>query len=103
MMQTYGDHETFYIGGQWVRSDSLEVPEVCSPATEEIIGRVPVGSEQDIDRAVRAACDAFDHLHWPRLTMAERAKLCKKHWPTAWKRCGKNLPSSAPTNPGSQF
>jgi aldehyde dehydrogenase (NAD+) len=74
MIQTNGDHETFYIGGEWVRPSSSEILEVRSPATEEIIGRVPSGSVQDIDRAVRAARDAFDHSDWPWLAMAERAK-----------------------------
>ncbi len=66
-------HDRFYIGGQWVSPAGLATIDVISPHTEEVIGRVPDGTEADMDRAVAAAREAFDHGPWPRLAPAERA------------------------------
>ena len=49
----------FYINGEWVKSDSNETIDVINPANEEIIGQVTAGTKEDIDKAVRAALDAF--------------------------------------------
>src|SRR5690606_38178646 len=49
--------------------------EVISPHTEEVVGRVPDGTAADVDRAVAAAREAFDHGPWPRMTFAERAAV----------------------------
>ncbi len=68
-------HERLYIGGQWVTPAGTAVIDVVSPHTEEIIGRVPAGTPADMDRAVAAARDAFDHGPWPRLAPAERADV----------------------------
>ena len=43
--------------------------------SEELVGRVPEGTEVDIDRAVAAARDAFDHGDWSRMEPAERAAI----------------------------
>lgn len=42
------DH--LYIAGMWVDSAGSDRLDVVSPATEEIIGRVPHGNVADIDR-----------------------------------------------------
>ena len=66
-------HEQLFIGGEWVAPATSNTIDVVSPATEEVIGRVPEGREADIDRAVVAARDAFDRGPWPRMTPSERA------------------------------
>ncbi len=66
-------YETLFIGGEQVRPAGSGVLEVHSPATLELIGRAPEGSEADIDRAVAAARKAFDEGPWPRLSPNERA------------------------------
>jgi len=43
------------------------------PATEEVIARVPDGDADDIDRAAKAACDAFPE--WSRTPGAERSRF----------------------------
>jgi acyl-CoA reductase-like NAD-dependent aldehyde dehydrogenase len=64
-----------FIGGEWVPSSGgTEIP-VVSPATEEVIGEASLGSDDDIDRAVAAAREAFDEGPWPRMTPDERADL----------------------------
>ena len=69
-MHTY---EKLYIGGELVPPAGTGVIEVRSPATGELIGRAPEGTEADIDRAVAAARQAFDHGPWPRQSKNERA------------------------------
>jgi aldehyde dehydrogenase (NAD+) len=49
--------------------------EVISPTTEEVIGLAPLGTADDIDRAVSAARRAFDEGPWPRMTVAERRSI----------------------------
>lgn len=62
-----------YIGGQWVAPATDETFAVLNCATEEVVARVARAGEPDIDAAVRAARQAFDHGPWPRMTPAERA------------------------------
>lgn len=67
-----------YINGTWTPpSDGGTLP-VLNPGTQEIIATVPRGSAKDVDRAVRAAREAFDHGPWPRTTPAERQAVLLK-------------------------
>ncbi|MFM8303645.1 MAG: aldehyde dehydrogenase [Actinomycetota bacterium] len=66
--------EQVYIGGEWVASDAKGTIDVVSAHSEEVIGRVPDATPGDMDRAVAAAREAFDHGPWPRMTPAERAE-----------------------------
>ncbi|GAA3124231.1 aldehyde dehydrogenase [Planomonospora alba] len=68
-------HDTLFIGGDWVAPAGTATIDVVSPHTEEVVGRVPEGTAADMDRAVAAARQAFDHGPWPRMTMAERAAV----------------------------
>ncbi|GIH92387.1 aldehyde dehydrogenase [Planobispora siamensis] len=68
-------HDTLFIGGDWVAPAGTATIEVISPHTEEVVGRVPDGTPADMDRAVAAARQAFDHGPWPRMTMAERSAV----------------------------
>jgi betaine-aldehyde dehydrogenase len=68
-------HARLFIGGDWVQPATSATLDVISPHTEEVIARVPEGREADMDRAVAAARDAFDHGPWPRMTAAERADV----------------------------
>ena len=53
------DKLQFYINGAWVESDSSEKIEVINPANEELVGHVSAGTKNDIDKAVKAANQAF--------------------------------------------
>jgi aldehyde dehydrogenase (NAD+) len=66
-------HDTLFIGGEWVAPAGTGTIDVISPHTEEVVGRVPDGTPEDMDHAVAAAREAFDHGPWPRMTFAERA------------------------------
>jgi len=63
--------DKLYIGGEWVDPAGDEKIEVVNPATEEVIGSVPSGTTEDVDRAVAAAHGAFDS--WSQTSREERA------------------------------
>jgi malonate-semialdehyde dehydrogenase (acetylating)/methylmalonate-semialdehyde dehydrogenase len=50
---------THYYGGKWTRSKGGDYAEVLNPATAEVLGRVPLGSREDVDAVARAAAAAF--------------------------------------------
>ncbi len=52
------------IGGAWVESESGRWTDVRSPATGQVVGRVPRGTAADVDRAVAAAREAFRDERW---------------------------------------
>src|SRR5690606_2234505 len=55
-MYTFND---FYIGGRWVAPAQPASLDVINPATEQVAGRISIGSAADVDRAVAAAQQAF--------------------------------------------
>ncbi|MGP0032604.1 MAG: aldehyde dehydrogenase [Acidimicrobiales bacterium] len=69
------DYDRLFIGGDWVAPEGTETIGVVSPSTEEVIARVPEGTEADIDKAVAAARTAFDRGPWPRMRPTERAAI----------------------------
>jgi len=72
---TVAEDQGVLIGGRWTPTlDGRTIP-VVSPATEAPIAHVSLGGAQDIDRAVRAAREAFDHGPWPRMSPLERAAV----------------------------
>ena len=60
-----------YIGGKWLESVKGKRFESINPANMEILGDVPLADEQDVNRAVAAAKDAF--FDWRRMPIKERA------------------------------
>ncbi|SER70866.1 aldehyde dehydrogenase (NAD+) [Gracilibacillus ureilyticus] len=55
-MYNYTKH---YINGEWVESTGSETIDVINPATEEKIGTISSGTTDDLDKAVKAAKEAF--------------------------------------------
>jgi len=68
--------DKLYIGGAWVPSTGTGTLEVINSATEEVIGTIPEGTPEDVDRAVRAAADAFPS--WAATSREERAKTLER-------------------------
>jgi len=71
------EYKHFYIDGRWQTPAGTETIDVHSSATEELIGRVPKGTPEDVDRAVRAARRAFDS-GWSQTQPAERAQWLER-------------------------
>ena len=76
-MATAVKHPEMFIDGKFVSSAGEETVPVVNPATGEVIAEVPNGSEEDVDRAVRAAQQAFDDV-WFDTTPGERAQMMLK-------------------------
>jgi acyl-CoA reductase-like NAD-dependent aldehyde dehydrogenase len=64
--------DKLFIGGEWVAATSGRQIDIINPNTEELVARVAEASEADMDRAVAAARQAFDHGPWPTTPPAER-------------------------------
>ncbi|BBY95056.1 aldehyde dehydrogenase [Mycobacterium gallinarum] len=67
--------DKLFIGGKWVEPASSEVIEVRSPATGEVVGKVPLAVEADVNAACAAARKAFDEGPWPHMKPEERAAI----------------------------
>ena len=63
------------IAGKWVTAQSGKTFPVFNPATGEAMAEVAEGDQADIDLAVRAARQAFDHGPWRKMTPSDRGKL----------------------------
>jgi betaine-aldehyde dehydrogenase len=61
-----------FIDGGSVEGESGQWIEVRSPATRELVGRVPAGAAADVDRAVAAARRSFEAGDWSRALLSER-------------------------------
>ena len=68
--------DKFYIGGQWVAPSAKETIEVHNAGNGEVMGRVPAGSEKDIDAAVAAARAAL--AGWSQTPVEKRAECLQK-------------------------
>ncbi|WIG97005.1 aldehyde dehydrogenase family protein [Myxococcus sp. SDU36] len=68
--------DRLYIGGEWVAPRGSGHIDVYSASTEEVMGRVPEGAVEDVERAVRAARAAFEP--WSSLPVAARVDVLKR-------------------------
>lgn len=66
------------IGGRWVEALSGRTFDSINPATGEVLARLAAASEEDVDRAVRAAREAFDDGPWRKTKPAERQRMLLK-------------------------
>jgi succinate-semialdehyde dehydrogenase/glutarate-semialdehyde dehydrogenase len=71
-----GKDEQLLIGGRWVGAESDERFDVTNPATGEVVGTVPNGSESDVAAAIDAAADALEG--WKSLPAIERARVLRR-------------------------
>ncbi|WP_067571939.1 aldehyde dehydrogenase [Nocardia acidivorans] len=69
------DYQSLFIGGRWTAPAGSETIKVISPATLETVGSVPNPTRADVDAAVAAARQSFDHGPWRNTPPEERAEL----------------------------
>lgn len=67
--------DKLFIGGKWTEPSTAEVIEVHSPATGELVGKVPLAAKADVDAACAAARKAFDEGPWPKMSPTERGEI----------------------------
>ncbi|MDB5468948.1 MAG: aldehyde dehydrogenase [Caulobacter sp.] len=70
------DYLKFYIDGKWVDPVSPKTLDVINPANEEVAGHISMGSEADVDAAVKAAQRAFET--YSQTTREERVELLER-------------------------
>lgn len=70
--------DSIFAGGEWVTPSTSAEIVVESPVDLSEVGRAPDAIAADVDRAVRAAREAFDHGPWSRMAPAERADWLDK-------------------------
>jgi len=61
-----------YINGEWVEDSAAQLLDVTNPATGETVARVPVSTAETVDRAAKAAQQAFQS--WRHTPPLERAQ-----------------------------
>ena len=76
----------FYIDGKWVDPVEPKTLEVDNPTTEQVSGRISLGSAADVDKAVKAARKAFGT--WSQSTREERLGLLQAILAEYRKRAG---------------
>jgi aldehyde dehydrogenase (NAD+) len=76
----------FYIDGQWVDPVELKRLDVINPATEEVCGKIALGSAADVDKAVKAAKKAFPA--WSQTSREERLEVLQRILAEYQKRFG---------------
>jgi aldehyde dehydrogenase (NAD+) len=68
--------DTLYINGRWTAPEGKGSIDVINASTEEVMGRVPEGGEDDVNTAAAAARAAFDG--WAATPAAQRAAFLRK-------------------------
>ena len=66
--------DRLYLDGAWVRSTGTTTLPVTNPFTEQVIGQVPAGTVEDVDKAARAAAAALPG--WSATSLEDRVKAC---------------------------
>ena len=62
-----------FIDGKWQKPQSGKYFDTINPATEQVLSRVAEADDKDVDKAVRAARNAYEKV-WKKTTPAERGK-----------------------------
>jgi succinate-semialdehyde dehydrogenase/glutarate-semialdehyde dehydrogenase len=75
-MKTFSyDPLYLFIDGRWLDAEARDTVAVVNPATNAVLGRVPLADASDLDRALAAAERGF--ATWRRTAPAERARILK--------------------------
>lgn len=76
MQDTLHIRDAIFVGGRWIPSTSAKTTDVINATTEEVMGRIPEGTPEDVDKAVKAAKAAFPA--WSQMPVEERARYMRK-------------------------
>src|SRR6185369_1835581 len=65
-------HDKLYINGQWVKPTGTGTIDVINSTTEEVMGRIPEGTADDVNAAAAAAKASFES--WSTTSVEERGR-----------------------------
>jgi acyl-CoA reductase-like NAD-dependent aldehyde dehydrogenase len=68
--------DKIYVDGAWVPSTGTGTIDVVNSTTEEVMGTIPEGTKEDVDKAVAAAKAAFPA--WSKTSVEERSKYLNR-------------------------
>ena len=63
------------IDNRWVPAESGKTFETINPSTGEVICKVAEADAADVDKAVKAARNAFEHGPWRKMAASEPAGI----------------------------
>lgn len=78
MSQMKRETYQLYINGEAMEAASGETFTTYNPATGEAIAEIAKAGKDDVDKAVAAAREAFDHGKWKRYPVGKRARVMNK-------------------------
>ncbi|XP_053110063.1 mitochondrial 10-formyltetrahydrofolate dehydrogenase [Hemicordylus capensis] len=64
-----------FINGQFIDAEDGKTYDSINPTDGSVIAKVSLATVSDVDKAVAAAKDAFDHGEWGRMNPRERGRL----------------------------
>jgi acyl-CoA reductase-like NAD-dependent aldehyde dehydrogenase len=67
---------SLYIDGQFIRGGGRHEQDVLNPATNQVIGKLPHATREDLDQALASAQRAFES--WRKSSPLERSKVLRK-------------------------
>ena len=70
-----------FIGGKFIDSTSTEWIDVHNPATQEVVARVPVATQAEMDAAIASSESAFKT--WKEVAVTARVRIMLKCFPLA--------------------
>jgi malonate-semialdehyde dehydrogenase (acetylating)/methylmalonate-semialdehyde dehydrogenase len=68
---------SFYVNGAWEQPDGCARQPIANPATGAVLAEVPYATADDVDRAVRAAHEAF--LKWREVPVVDRVQVLYRY------------------------
>lgn len=74
-MATYEDL-CLYIDGEFIKGGGRKEQNIINPATDEVIGKLPHATREDLDRALASAQKAFES--WKKSSPHERSKVLRR-------------------------
>lgn len=72
------DEKQLFINGEFVSSSTNKTFQTLNPANNEVLAEVHEASDEDVEKAVHAAKEAFENGPWSTMTPLERGDLIYK-------------------------
>ena len=67
---------SLYINGQFLKGGGRREQDVINPATDEVVGKLPYATKEDLDLALASAQKAFES--WKKSSPMERSRILRK-------------------------
>ncbi len=65
-----------YINGQFI--ETIEKQNILNPSTGKVIAEASIACEKEVELAISAARNAFDHGAWPQFSLVQRREFISK-------------------------